>query len=146
MSMTDKARIDESEWQAQERGVRAALGGDASGLDAAAVNYRAVAKALMSFPRSEPPDNFAAEVVQRVAGQDAGFERLLSRLLLAVFLVVSILVGVRYGEQWWQPLHQTLSDDALDWLLTGMGCLILSWICSRLLASASHAGEPRRTS
>lgn len=144
MSNTDKALIEESEWEAQERGLRAALGRDASTLDAAAVNYRVVARALMSIPRSEPPEDFAADVVKRVARHDAGIERHLSRFLLALFVVVSSLVGVLYGELWWQALHHTLRDDARGWVLAGIGCVTISWICSLLLQQAIHAAEPRR--
>lgn len=124
--------------------MRAALGRDADGLDAAATDYRVVAKALMSTPRSEPPEGFAADILKRAARHDAGLDRLLSRTLLIVFLVASIIVGVQYGEQWWQALHQTLGGDALAWVLTGMGCVSLSWTGSRLLELANHAGGPRR--
>lgn len=144
MSTTDKTPIDENEWQAQERGMRAALRHDADGLDVAAANYRVIAKALMSTPRSEPPDDFAADVVKRIAHHDARFERLLSRILLTVFIVSSLIVGVLYGEQWWQPLHQALGDAAPGWVLTAMGCVILSWTGSRLLEFANPTGEPRR--
>ena len=94
MNTRDKHAIDESEWEAQERGMRAALGRDTDGLpDEAVATYRAVAEALMSAPRSEPPDDFAADVVERVARHDAGSERLLSRILLFVFLAASAMAG-----------------------------------------------------
>lgn len=144
MSTRDKLLIDESEWEAQERGMRAALGGDTGGLlDEAAVDYRFVAEALISVPHSEPPDDFAADVVKCVARHDAGLESLLSRILLAVFLVASTMMGVRYGEQGWQALHQMLSGDALGWALIAMGCVTLSWIGSRLLELAGHVGDQR---
>lgn len=146
MSMTDKSLIDENEWKAQERGLRAALGRDAGGLDAAAMSYRVVSEALMSTPRSGPPDDFAAGVVKRVARHDAGLERFLSRILLVVFLVASAIVGVQYGEQWWQALHRTLSGDALGWVLAAMGCVTLSWMGNRLHELAGHAGDPGHAS
>lgn len=142
--MTDKTLIDEREWEAQERGMRAARGRDAGSLDVVALNYRQVAEALISAPLGEPPDSFAAAVVKHAARHDAGIERLLSRILLAVFLVATIMLGVLFGEQWWQSLHQTLGDDAQGWVLTGIGCVTLSWLFSRVLELASHAGEPRR--
>jgi len=142
MSMTDKPLVDESEWEAQERGKRAAPGRDAAGLDAAAAAYRIVAKTVVSIPRSEPPDDFAAAVVKRIARQDAELERLLSRILLVVFVAACIVVGVQYGGQWWQALHRTLGDAALGWMVAGTGCLTLSWVLRQLFERGIPAGDP----
>jgi hypothetical protein len=144
MSKRETSPIDESEWEAQERGMRAAPGGDAGGLTGAAeAHYRLVGRALVSLPRSGPPAGFAADVVKRIARHDAGLERLLSRLLLAAFLVASAFVGARYGEQWWQALNASFGGDALGWLLIATGCVGLSWMGRRCLELANHDGDTR---
>ncbi|MCX7033061.1 MAG: hypothetical protein NT046_03705 [Arenimonas sp.] len=145
MKKTDTPRIDESEWEAQERGMRAASGADAEGLSGTAATYRAVAEALASMPRSEPPADFAAGVVHRLARRDAGLERPLSRILLVAFVSVAAILGLAYYEAGWQLLRQAFSDDALGWVVLGLGCVTLSWASHRalemstLLARDAHA-------
>lgn len=140
MKKTDKPRMDDVEWEAQERGMRAASGTDAEGLPPMAARYRAVAEALASMPRSEPPADFAAGVVRRLARRDAGLERALSRILLAVFVVVAAILGLGYGEQFWQLLRQALGSAALGWVLASLGCLSLSWMGHRVIGYSSPAG------
>ncbi len=142
MNTTDEPLIAPGEWEAQERGMRAASGRDAGGMDRAAANYRVVAGAVMSVPRSGPPQDFAADVVKRVARHEAGLERLLSRMLLVAFLIACVIVGVHYGEPWWRALHQAFHGDALGWVLAGMGCVAVSWL-GRVLELAGHARPPR---
>ncbi|MCW4454385.1 hypothetical protein OK348_06210 [Flavobacterium sp. MXW15] len=144
MSMTHKSPIDENEWQAQERGMRAARDHAPAGTDAATADYRIVAEALMSAPRSAPPADFATGVAGHIARHDAGIERLLSRILLAAFLLVSIVAGVLYGDHAWQSLQQALGGEVVEWMLAGAGCVVLSWICSLLLRRADYADTPRR--
>jgi hypothetical protein len=137
--------MDEAEWAAQERGMRAASGADAHGLSGTEASYRAVAEALASMPRSEPPADFAAGVVQRLARREAGLERPLSRILLAAFVLVAAILAVVHFEAGWQLLRQAFSDDALDWGVLGLGCVALSWVghrvleMSSLLARGAHA-------
>lgn len=138
MSSTNKPQIDPNEWDAQERGLRAALGQPADGLDATATSYRLVAEAVISMPHTQPPADFAADVVQRVARHEAGLERLLSRVLLVVFLIACVFVAVHYGEPWWQALHLALDGEAMAWLLAGAGCMAVSWLCGRLPELAGH--------
>jgi hypothetical protein len=142
MSKVDESGIDETEWAAQERGMRAAPAADAGGLDPAAGTYRIVAEALASMPRSHPPADFAADVLQRVVHSEAGLERPLSRVLLAVFLMVSAGVAVLYAGPAWLLLQQALDSDALGWVLAGMGCLALSWTGNRALGFPSPSNEP----
>lgn len=131
MSATGEPRIEQDEWEAQERGMRMAPGRE-EGLDPAAAKYRLVAEALRTMPRSGPPEDLAADIVKRVARREAGLERLLSRMLLVIFLIATVIVGVRYGETWWEAVRRALSGDALAWLLAGVGCMALSWLGSRL--------------
>ncbi|MBN6152173.1 hypothetical protein JR065_17660 [Xanthomonas sp. AmX2] len=144
MNMTDKRLDDETEWEAQERGRRAARGREAGGMDAADADYRIVAQALASAPLAGPPADFAAGVAERVARHDAGIERAMSRILLAVFAIALLGVGVRYGAQGWQPLRYALGEVSLGWLLAGAGCVILSWTGRRLFELAGHARGPGR--
>lgn len=144
MSMTDRPGFDESEWQAQERGMRAAPGGDAGGMDAATAHYRVVAGALRSLPLGEPPVDFAAGVAGRIARHDAGLERAMARILSVVLVVASIVVGVRYGGPWLQSLHQGFGGEASGWMLAGMGCVVLSWICNLLARWRPLAVSTRR--
>lgn len=136
MSANAPPDIDANEWASQERGMRAASGADEqrrdlSGVDAAATSYSAIAEALISQLRSEPPGDFAAGVVAAIARRDAGIETLLSRKLLAVFGLASIIVLAVYGSRCWQLLDQEIGSDATEWLLAGTVCLALSWVCGQ---------------
>lgn len=139
MNATNEPAIDEREWSAQETGMRAVYGRDTGEFSAAAADYRIVAEALRSAPRSQPPDDFAAGVAARIDRQNAGVERVVSRILVTVFMATSIAATVRYGSQAWQPLRQSLGDDALAWILIGMGCLVLTWLCRQLLEPMTQA-------
>ena len=151
MKETDKPRIDEAEWAAQERGMRAAAGADAHDLSGTEAAYRDVAEALASMPRSEPPADFAASVVGQLARREAGLERHLPRILLAGFVGVAAVLGAVNFEPGLQLLQQALSGDALDWVVLGLGCVALSWTGHRAreissLAAATlceHRSAPR---
>lgn len=143
MSTTGKP-VDPGEWELQERGMRAARGREAGAMDAAALDYRIVAEALVSLPRSEPPADFAAGVAACAARREAGIERLLSRILLATFAVALVVACSCYGEQGWQALRQAFGDASLGWMLASLGCVALSWTCSRLVACIDVAGSSGR--
>lgn len=144
MTTKDNTRIDEGEWQAQERGMRAALGHDEGRLDTATAHYRIVAGAVASLDRSQPPANFAGDVVRHVARHDAGIERLLLQILFAAFLITLIVVAVQYGGHGWQALHSARYSDVLAWVPTGLGCIALSWLCRRVFEPGGHAPDPSR--
>jgi hypothetical protein len=131
-SPSDGIPIDEAEWQAQERGMHAALEGDLDPSDATSAGYRAVAQALRSAPRSQPPIDFAATLAERVVRRDAGMERALSRALLVALMATLIVSAMRYGGRAWHSLQQAFGDVGLGWILAGVGCLALSWLGSRL--------------
>ncbi len=139
-SETGNTPIDDAEWQAQERGLRAARDGApaADGPDAA---YRLVAKAAQSAPGSQPPADFAAVVVAHVARHEAGFERWLTNLLLAVFVIASGIVAAVYGGELWQTLQQGLGEGASGWVVAAISCAALSWIGSRLLELSAQSGR-----
>lgn len=135
MKETNKPRIDEAEWAAQERGMRASA--DAHGLTGNEAAYRAVAEALASMPRSEPPADFAAGVVSQLARREAGLERHLPRILLVAFVGVATVLGVLNFEPGLQLLHQAFSDEALGWVVLGLGCVALSWAGHRAVEMSS---------
>lgn len=144
MSMTREPPIDEREWQAQERGMRAARGqasaetdtsNTAGTADMPTAHYRAVAHALRTAPGSEPPIDFAISVAGLATPRsDAGLERTLSRILLAVFAVSSLVVLALYAPRGWQSVRQAFDGDGLAWLLAGIGCLLVSWVFAQLRA------------
>jgi hypothetical protein len=141
MSSHDKfpvnERVDEREWQAQERALRElragmpsrdeVLGGD----EALVARYRHVARALAVPPAPGLHAGFAAEVARlaatRHAAPDTGFERgLLRALLLAMVLSSAVVVAV-YGVQWWRASAQLLGTDTLGWTIAVAACAALSW-------------------
>lgn len=138
MNTTEKIRIDQSEWDAQERGMRAARGQGPDGTDAATSCYRRVADALITYPGSEPPEDFAAAVAAHVARHEVGIERILWRVLLVAFALASIAVTAIYGGRSWQVLHLWTGDAAMGWMSAGAVCAVLSWLFSRLLEFADH--------
>ncbi len=144
MNTSGKPPIDEAEWQAQERGMRAAREGDALGMNGLAEDYAIVARALVSPPRSEPPADFAADVAEHITRHEAGRERLWSRILLAASVLASIVVCARYGGPWWQPLRQSFDNDASGWMLAVAGCVALSWAARQLLVFARLPGGAHR--
>lgn len=140
MSMTKEPSIDEREWQAQERGMRAAQGDDADTADFPTAPYRVVAQALRSTPCSQPPVDFASSVARLAASRsDAGIERMLSQMLLAVFAISALVVVGLYAGRWWQSVHQAFGDDTLAWLLAGTGCLVVSWMFGQLRSIRSDS-------
>lgn len=133
MSMNREPPIDELEWQAQERGMRATHGDAEVAADLPTAHYRVVAQALRSTPCSQPPVDFASSVARLAAiRSDAGIERTMSQMLLAVFAISALVVVALYGERWWQSVDQAVGNDTLAWLLAGMGCLAVSWVFGQL--------------
>jgi len=133
MSTADDPRIDPEEWQAQERGLRAALSGQRAGPEAA--DYLRIAQAIASAPQSGPPMRFALDVAVRIARHDAGIERWVSRVLLAVLAVAVLALGALFGPAWWSAIEQTAGTAATGWLLAGAGCVAVSWLAARCRAS-----------
>lgn len=126
MSTADEPRIDPEEWQAQETGLRAALGGQRAGPDD--VDYLRIAEAIASAPQSGPPMRFAREVALRIARHDVGIERWVSRVLLAVLAIAALAVGTLLGPAWWSAIEQATGTAAVGWMMVGAGCVSLSWL------------------
>lgn len=124
--------IDDTEWQAQERSMRAVSGSDPAGMDSTTESYRIVAEALISNPRSEPPADFAASITARIAEHESRLERALWQVLLAAFAVAAIVTAVLYGNEWIQALHRLPGTHALGWVLVTVTCIALSWLPRQL--------------
>lgn len=133
MTTPKKPLVDEAEWQAQERGMRAALGEASAGLDSTAASYFTVASAVLSAPVSEPPTDFAASVAAHVAKREPVVERVMSRMLAAAFVVAATATVIIYGDAWWAALEPWRGSDALGWIVAGAGCVLMSWIPRQIL-------------
>lgn len=131
----DSEGIDEREWQAQERALRAArlhlAGGD---VDA---GYRRVAQALRQAPPVQLPADFARQLARRVgaATLDLRLERWLLRAVLLVLAVAVPVVLLRYagaGTEVAAALFPALSQSAPGWLLALLACVALNGLMESL--------------
>lgn len=139
--MSTQDDVDSAEWQAQERARRnERLQLEGSADDAASARYRSVARALRAAPLQELPPDFAqgtARLAQTrfgIAGE-RGIEYWLVGALLLVLAVAGVVTAIVYGAAWWQAsvaLLATESPSATGWLLTGAGCLMLTWLTPRV--------------
>ena len=132
MTVRHEPPIDETEWAAQERGLRAARNGTTHAMDSASESYRTLANALSSAPIAEPPADFAASVAARVAHDDARFERALSRLLAGLFITAVAVVAAVYGEDCLDALANQWGSGAAKLSVACLGCLALTGIMARL--------------
>ncbi|TBR39361.1 MULTISPECIES: hypothetical protein [Dyella] len=140
MSTPDKHDIDEREWAAQERAMRAPRHTAPS--DEMEASYRWVARAAASQPLSGPPADFAASMAAAIVGTESRFERLLSRCLFLVFLLVAgvvTLVALKLAGD-----AMSASGD-LRWMVAGAGCIAVTWGYKQLreLAFLSRASAPQ---
>ncbi len=124
--------IDETEWAAQERGLRAARTGTHHAMDPSSESYRALADALASAPIAEPPAGFAASVAARIAHDDARFERGLSRVLAGLFITALVVVASIYGGECLDLLAGRWGSGATGLVMAGLSCLALTWTMARL--------------
>ena len=133
-------RLDEHEWQAQERAMREERAGVAASDDPTLAHYRQVARALRRPPASAPPPDFARRVAASVAAAhappDMRLEMLLLRALSGLLGVSAIVAAVLYGGQWRHAfaalLPSLVTGTALNWALALAACLGLSWSFGRL--------------
>jgi len=132
----DHARIDEREWQAQERALQDARSGTPSN-DPLAARYRAVAEALRApLPELLPPD-FAARVAAQVrhAPLDARFEGTLVRTLTTLLGLSGAATAALYGRQWLPAILGPLQLDsasALNWALALGACIAATCLAEPL--------------
>ncbi|MGO1542033.1 MAG: hypothetical protein ACTHZI_00380 [Luteimonas sp.] len=126
------APSDAHQWEAQEQGLRAARGGDdPSGREAA--DYRLVAKAVATAPRSQPPADFAAVVASRAGTtRKPGLEPALVRGLMLILAIASILVTVPAAGPAWRAIRDGLAAGGLSWVAAGAACMVASWVMSQV--------------
>ena len=126
--------IDEREWQAQERALRAErlhLSGEAD------PGYRRIAAALRTAPDVALPPDFARRMAQRVgaATLDLRMER---RLLLACCAVLAVAVPTVlavYGASGIEvaaAVFPSLSQAAPAWLLAVVACVAVNGLMEPL--------------
>lgn len=133
------ARIDEREWQAQERARHDVRDGIAT-QDPLAARYRAVADALRApLPDGLPPD-FAAGIAAQVArgarvALDARLEHSLVGMLATLLGLSGAVTAALYGKQWLPailaPLHLD-SASAINWALALGTCVAMTWLAEPL--------------
>ena len=144
----DHARIDEREWQAQERARQDARAGMPS-TDPLVARYRAVADALRVPPPDGLPPDFAARVAAQVrhGSLDAHFEGTLVRTLTTLLGLSGAVTASLYGRQWLPAILGPLQLDsasAMNWTLALGLCVAVSWLTEplRRMAVRSSASPP----
>ena len=140
MSTSKDTPVDEYEWELQERAMQAARDHRGPTTCPAAESYRRVAVALSSA-RSEPPAGFASAMARQIAQQNPGIERALFCGLFLALAASSVVVTALYGGQWWQAVQGISHGGAGQWVLAGTGCMIFSWMISRLRQPARFVGS-----
>ena len=137
----DKARVDEREWQAQERALRDAREAMAS-TDPLALRYRAVVDALRAPLPDALPADFAATVAAQVrdAPLDARLEGSLVRTLVTLLGLSGAVTAAIYGRQWLpailDPLHLDTAS-AMNWALALGVCMAMTWVAEPVLRRLS---------
>lgn len=139
MKTPKQPMVDEAEWLAQERGMRALRSRDDEWLDEASARYRDVAAALAEYPQSRPPRDFAASVVAAVEQRQVKRRERALNVALGVFVLALVGAAAYYGDEGWH----VLGDGAAGWVLAGMVCVGLSWASQRFI---EFVGAGRRAS
>jgi len=133
-------RIDEREWQAQERALREErLGAMASG-DPEIAAYRQVVRALSAPLPDELPSDFAravaAQAARLPARADSELERWLVRSLVLAFVVSALYFVASDGGAWLRASLSLLPAADLaavrSWGLALGACVAMTWAFGRL--------------
>ena len=132
-------RVDEREWQLQERALLEERSGAAPGDDPALADYRQVVRALRAPMAPMLPADFATRVAARAqerAQAGARVEHVLTQALLAVLGIAGGVVVVQSGGAWWHEVTARLPQQdvglGMQWGLAIAACLGLSWAMERL--------------
>jgi hypothetical protein len=127
--------VDEREWQAQERAMRAERNAVPLGDDTQAAPYLGISRALREPPMAPLPMDFAADVARHVqAAQDANaerFERILMHALIAVLGVSAGVLCVIHGAQWLRAIGNAMPDGGGTWLAVVATCAGMHWTMER---------------
>lgn len=138
------ATINETEWQLQEQARLNTAGADGASNDLIA--YRAIDRALRYPAACDLSIDFATSVA-RIAEQQSiarndGFEQNLVRILGAVLGISGgVALAIYAGELLPGAVASLiqLGDATLGWSGAALGCIGLSWLCSRLPYEPRHA-------
>ena len=141
--MKHETRINESEWQAQERArEQARAGAAARAADAVTQRDLLVAQALRNAPLPALPPDFARDVARMVeastptATRNAGeapLERFLTAALGALLGIAGVVTAAYYGADWWQASASLLPDGAAPgWIAMATACIGMSWLTAQL--------------
>lgn len=147
MNPQDK-RIDEHEWQVQERARLEACAGTHAPEAAADLAARRVADALRRPPADGLPADFAARVARlalsqsRAAAADARLEIVLLRWLVVLFATGGLVTLAVYGGTIAAQLRPALGADGLAWASALAACAGLSWAFDRMLRSLRRDDNP----
>ena len=133
---------DAREWDRQEAGRRAAHGDGATVThhagtghgtdlcdDAPMDDYRLVAYAIATAPRSRPSADFAVAVAAkaRAVVPDPGYEQRLAGGLLLVLGATALVAGVAAVGPAWQALRLGLGTAGAAWMAVPGACIALGW-------------------
>lgn len=150
---TEFDRLQELEWQAQERALREErertdLHSTQHLAEPRIAEYRLIARAL----RQPMPDLLPADFAQQLAARvghvplDTRLERWLMRLLIGAMAVSGIVAIVIYGAGWWQAVIASVpqtSATTLNWIFAVGGCMGSSWLFERMRQMATHNDAAR---
>ncbi|MBJ6985524.1 hypothetical protein [Luteimonas sp. MC1750] len=142
--------IDGDEWARQEQGLRAARldaagsfqGGHGHGTDARRIDdYRLVATAIATAPRSRPPLDFAAAVAAKAgsAAPDPGFEPTLAGGLLLLLGGAALVAAVSAVGPAWDALRQSVGAGSVGWMAVPGACIALGWALGQVRQLREHA-------
>jgi len=143
---TELDRLQELEWQAQERALRDER--ERTGVpptDARCAEYRLIARALRQPLPDLLPADFARSLAARVGHVplDTRLERWLMRLLVGAMVVSGIVALLIYGAGWWQAVASSVPDTSattLKWIYAVGACMGGSWLLEQLRQAATHDG------
>lgn len=148
---TELDRLQELEWQAQERALREER--EHSGVQSAGhfstepriAQYRLIARALQQPMPDLLPDDFAKALAARVGHVplDTRLERWLMRLLTGTLAVSGSVAMLVYGPGWWQAVASSVPDTSatsINWICAVGACMGGSWLLEQLRHVATHDG------
>ena len=146
---TELDRLQELEWQAQERALRELRERiDLHSTDPRVAEYRLIARALRQPMPDLLPAHFARDLAARVGNVplDTRLERWLMRVLIGAMVVSGLVAAMVYGGDWWNALAGSVpqaSATTINWMLAAGACVAGSWLFERVrLGAMRQHGAP----
>ncbi|MEJ7746941.1 MAG: hypothetical protein WKF61_09355 [Luteimonas sp.] len=146
---TEFDRLQELEWQAQERALREER--ERSGVpptDSRIAEYRLIARALRQPLPDLLPADFARDLAARVGHVplDTRLERWLMRLLVGAMVMSGLATALIYGAGWWQAVVDSVpqtSATTVNWIFAIAACMGGSWLFECMRQVAAHDAVAR---